>query len=140
MSRTPLRQRPRSRLMAVFVPVSSMKTSRVELSIDCLRFHNRRARATSGRVCSLARRLFFKADLAAEIKSCHRAAAPADAGRPHSLDHLIQSEVWLLLDGGKQKIRMCFQWRSAAPAQLCADTAALLKPLNPSDGCTRTHV
>jgi hypothetical protein len=41
-----------------WVPVSSMNTSRTELSRPCVRFYNRRARATSGRVCSLARKLF----------------------------------------------------------------------------------
>jgi hypothetical protein len=53
---------------------------------------------TSGRVCSLARKLFFKADLAPQIKPRHRAAAPGDVGRPHCLDDLIQGEVGLLVD------------------------------------------
>jgi hypothetical protein len=87
--------------MAVFVPVSSMKISRAELSRPCVRFHNRRARATSGRVCSLACKLFFKADLAPEIKPCDRAPAARDIGRPHRLDDLIQGEVRLFLNEGK---------------------------------------
>jgi hypothetical protein len=48
--------------------VSSMNTSRVELSMACRRFQHRRARATSGRSCSAARRLFFEADVVAPLR------------------------------------------------------------------------
>jgi len=60
INRSPRRQRPRSRTMLVEVEVSSMNTSRAGSNMPCSRIQRRRARATSGRSCSAARRLFLK--------------------------------------------------------------------------------
>jgi hypothetical protein len=48
--------------MFVFAQVSSMKIRRVAQTLPCRSCHCSRRRATSGRSCSLARRLFFKAE------------------------------------------------------------------------------
>ncbi len=58
INRSPRRQRPFSRTMLVLVAVSSINTNRVGSSIPCSRTQRRRTRATSGRSCSAARRLF----------------------------------------------------------------------------------
>src|SRR5580704_1796477 len=62
MSRLPLAQRPWLRVMLVFTQVSSMKTRRAGLSRLWYCRHRLRRRATSGRSCSAACRLFFEAD------------------------------------------------------------------------------
>ena len=59
INRSPREQRPRSRTMAVLVEVSSINTSRAGSNMPCSRIQRRRARATSTRSCSAARRLFF---------------------------------------------------------------------------------
>lgn len=59
ISRSPRRQRPRSRTMLVEVEVSWINTRRAGSNIPCSRIQRRRARATSARSCSAARRLFF---------------------------------------------------------------------------------
>src|ERR1700726_2721713 len=59
-SLTPRGPRPRSRTMFVLTAVSSRNTSRAGSSRPCSRIQRRRARATSARCCSAARRLFFK--------------------------------------------------------------------------------
>src|SRR6266516_985528 len=59
INRSPREQRPLSRTMLVLVAVSSINTNRAGLSIPCSLIQRRRARATSGRSCSAARRLFF---------------------------------------------------------------------------------
>src|ERR1700709_133325 len=48
--------------MLVFTQVSSMKTRRFGSTLSWCCFHCWRRRATSGRSCSLACRLFFKAE------------------------------------------------------------------------------
>jgi hypothetical protein len=61
-SRWPFRQRPRSRVILVVVPVSSRKTSRCGSSRipGCrVKVHSSRACWTSGRSCSLASSAFF---------------------------------------------------------------------------------
>ena len=50
------------RVMLVLAQVSSMKTSRRDQAGPDTFFHRARRRATSGRSCSLACRLFFEAD------------------------------------------------------------------------------
>src|SRR5918994_7867629 len=81
--RSPLRQRPRSRVILVVVPVSSMKTSRCgswrirgwRLLLQCSR-----AWRTSERSCSLARSVFFEpiavADEPARDRGRHDPGAP----------------------------------------------------------------
>ena len=60
-SRRPRAARPCVRVMLVLAQVSSMKTRRRGSSRCCQRFQRSRRRVTSGRSCSLARRLFFEA-------------------------------------------------------------------------------
>ena len=59
MDTVPRRARPRRRVMLVLAPDSSRKISRAGSKPACCRRHARRARAMSGRSCSLARSVFF---------------------------------------------------------------------------------
>src|SRR6218665_909258 len=61
MQRCPFGERPRVRVMLVDVPVSSKKTSFVASSAGWFSFHAIRSACTSWRSCSLACRVFFKA-------------------------------------------------------------------------------
>src|ERR1039458_5023774 len=63
MSRSPCGARPKRRVIVVETLVSSMKTSRFRSSLGCCFCNALRAAATSGRSCSAARRLFFKAQI-----------------------------------------------------------------------------
>src|SRR5215813_2014349 len=62
-NRSPRGQRPRSLTKLVLVAVSSMNTNLAGSSRPCLRIQRCRARATSARSCSVARRLFLTVTL-----------------------------------------------------------------------------
>src|SRR5258708_38743563 len=78
-SRLPRGQRPRSLVMLVEVPVSSMKTNLLGSSRGCSCFQFARAVRTSSRSCSAACRLFFEGDVVAVAKPPHRTGADLDA-------------------------------------------------------------
>src|SRR6185436_1203804 len=92
----PRRQRPPRRTMLVLVAVSSINTSRVVSRYPCSRIQRRRARATSARCCSVARKLFFKRDAVTIEKPPHRATATRNPSLAHGGDNLIQGSVRLL--------------------------------------------
>jgi len=85
INRMPRGQRPRSRTMAVLVEVSSINTSRAGSNMPCSRIQRRRARATSARSCSAARRLFFEADIVSLEQPPDRTAAAGDPSLAHPL-------------------------------------------------------
>lgn len=62
-NRPPPLHRPRSRVMFVFAPLSSIKTKRDTSMPLILTFHTSRLRFTSGRSCSAARSVFFSDDI-----------------------------------------------------------------------------
>src|SRR5262245_48703836 len=132
-SRSPRGHRPLSRTIFVLAAVSSMNTSRVELRMACRRFQHRRARATSGRSCSAARRLFFEADVVALEEAPHGSATACDPVLVHRRDHLIQRQIRLLLNQREQPRRMYLQWRRAPAARLGCATPSLVKVFHPFD-------
>ena len=81
--------------MLVEVAVSSRNTSRAGSNMPCSRIQRRRARATSARSCSAARRLFFEADLVALKETPHRAATAGDPSLVHRRDDFIERQVRL---------------------------------------------
>ncbi len=66
---------PRRRVMLVLAQVSSMKTRRTGSSLPWCVFQRARLRATSGRSCSVANRVFFEADARIVHDAPHRAVA-----------------------------------------------------------------
>src|SRR5947199_5104884 len=138
--RAPRGHRPLSRTIFLLAAVSSMNTSRVELSMACRRFQHRRARATSGRSCSAARRLFFEADVVALEEAPHGSATACNPVLVHHRDHLIQRQIRLLLNQREQPRRMCLQWRRAPAARFGCTTPSLVKALHPFDCCTWADV
>ena len=106
--------------MLVEVAVSSRNTSRAGSNMPCSRIQRRRARATSARSCSAARRLFFDADLVALKEAPHRAATTGDPSLVHRGDDFIERQIRLPSNQRKQKRRVRFQRRDAAPLGLGA--------------------
>src|ERR1700730_7990325 len=95
-SRSPRKQRPLTRPMFVLVAVSSINISRAGSSMPCSRIQRLRARATSARFCSAARRLFFKGDVVPleKPRDCTLTRSYPLLAQFH--DDLVQGQVWLI--------------------------------------------
>jgi hypothetical protein len=113
-----------------------MNTSRVVSSVPCSRIQRRRARATSARFCSAARRLFFEGDLMTLEEAPYRAAAAGNPSLVHRRDHLIQRQVRLVRNQREQTVRVLLQRRRARAARLRGATPRVAKALYPFDRCT----
>ena len=131
ISRSPREQRPLSRTMLVLVAVSSINTNRAGLSIPCSLIQRRRPRATSGRSCSAARRLFFDSYIMSLEKSPDGGAAARDSALVHRGDHLIQGQIRLLGYQSQQPIRALLQRRRTPSARLCPGASSLAPALKP---------
>ena len=83
-----------------------MNTSRAGSNMPCSRIQRRRARATSARSCSAARRLFFEADIVPLKEAPHGAAAASDPSLAHRRDNFIQRQILLLANQPQQKVRV----------------------------------
>jgi hypothetical protein len=82
ISRSPFGARPYSRHMLVVAHVSSMKTSLSGFRLGCRARHSSRAAATSGRACSLHRRLRSDNRSAMNHTSAPCRKPPADSTQP----------------------------------------------------------
>src|SRR5215471_4858613 len=133
MRRWPRGQRPYSRTIFVFAAVSSMKTRRAGSNMPCSRIQRRRARATSARCCSAARRLFFECNFVTLKETPDRGTAARNAMLVHRQNHFVQSQVRLLLNQIQQKVRMLLQRRDASAPQLGHAAASLPKALDPDN-------
>src|ERR1700758_2969714 len=91
--RSPQGLQPFRRTILVVTAVSSINIRRVVSSQPCSRIQRRRARATSARFRSAARRLFFEGDVVASEESRKRAAAPGDTSPMQCRNDLIQRKV-----------------------------------------------
>src|SRR6266513_896823 len=131
ISRSPREQRPLIRTMLVLVAVSSINTNRAGLSIPCSLIQRRRPRATSGRSCSAARRLFFDSYIMSLEKSPDGGAAARDSALVHRGDHLVQGQIRLLGYQSQQPIRVLLQRRRTPSARLCPGASSLAPALKP---------
>src|SRR5512136_998253 len=138
--RSPRGQRPFKRAIFVLAAVSSMNTRRVESSMCCARFQRLRARATSGRSCSAARRLFFERDLVAPEEAPDGCSLAGNLMLAHDRDDLIERQIRLLRDKREQESRVFLQRRGAAAERLGRAASGLVKKLHPFDRSTRTDV
>src|SRR5215471_12446745 len=111
--RSPQALQPFRRTILVVIAVSSIKTRRVVSSQPCSRIQRRRARATSARLRSSARRLFFKRDAMASEETRQCAAACRDPSLTQDRNELIQRKVPLLADQGENLRRILLQRRRA---------------------------
>ena len=110
-----------------------MKTRLDELSRRCCRIQCRRARATSARCCSVARRLFFKADAVALQKTPECASAAGYSLPVHGHDELFECPVRPFRDQPENRPRMVLQRRPAPAARLRRASALAPPRLKPPD-------
>src|SRR4030066_1638042 len=96
--RSPFGARPRVRVISVLAPVSSRNTSFAMSSVGWASIHARRAACTSSRACSLACRVFFKAQLPFIELMPQRRNFDVNAVFRQSLAHLSQRQIRLGLD------------------------------------------
>src|ERR1700722_5068703 len=116
-----------------------MNTSLAGLNRPCSRIQRRRARATSARSCSAARRLFFERDLVPLEEPPDRRATARNLELTHHPDDLIQRQVRLQFNQCQQKVRVLLQWRRAPTAPLGGTAASLAKALHPDHRGTGAH-
>src|ERR1700760_2574268 len=139
INRSPRGQRPRSRTMLVEVAVSSRNTSRAGSNMPCSRIQRRRARATSARSCSAARRLFFEADLVPLEEPPDRRATARNFELTHHADDLVQRQIGLQFNQCQHKVRVLFKWRRAPTTGLGSTAASLVKALHPDHRGAGAH-
>jgi hypothetical protein len=128
-----------SRTILVLAAVSSINTSRAGLSVPCSRIQRLRARATSGRACSAARRLFFKGDVVPDEKPRQSAAASGDPLPAHRRNRFVQRQIRMLGDQRQQPARVLLQWRDASATRLRCRAAVIMPAPQPVDHRTRAH-
>src|SRR5262249_555008 len=138
--RSPRGLQPLGRTMLVVTAVSSINTRRAGSSSPCSRIQRRRARATSARFRSAARRLFFNSNAVTSKKSGERTAASRNSPLVQCQDDLIQCEVWSLAVERKDLLGVLLQWRSASAARHRFASPVLAKALHPPDGGTDADV
>src|SRR2546426_2427888 len=131
--------RPQSRTILVVTAVSSINTSRAGSSMPCSRIQRRRARATSARCCSAARKLFFEGDVVSIEETPQRAQARANPSFAQRQNYLLQGQVRLLGDQSQYLHRALLQRRSTSSARLRRTPPSLVPALHPSHCRTRTH-
>ena len=117
--RSPRGFQPLRRTMLVVTAVSSINTRRAGSGKPCSRIQRRRARATSVRLRSTARKLFFDGDAMASEEAGQRTAAPWDTPPMKRRDNLIQTEVRLRTDDCEDLPRMLLQCEVPPRLQDC---------------------
>src|SRR5882757_4376600 len=129
-SRSPCGARPQRRVIVVETLVSSMKTSRLGSSLGCRFCKALRAAATSGRSCSVARRLFFKGQLQMRQKPEDRRLADRYLLLRQSGLELRQRDIRLFSHQLPDQVLMRGQSEPLVTTELgCADATRLaVKP------------
>src|SRR5260370_32459925 len=138
--RSPRGFQPLRRTMLVVTAVWSINPRRGGSSNPCSRIKRRRARATSARLRSAARRLFFDSDAVASKEPGERAPASWDSPLVQSRNNLTQREVPLLTDEGENPMRVLLQWRSTPSTGYWLAGPVVAKALHPPDRGTDADV
>ena len=126
--------------MLVVTAVSSINTRRAGSSKPCSRTQRRRARATSARLRSAARRLFLTVMPWRAKEPGERAPASWDSPLVQSRNNLTQREVLLLTDEGENPLRVLLQWRSTPSTGYWLAGPVVAKALHPPDRGTDADV
>src|SRR5215475_11637069 len=138
--RSPRGLQPFRRTILVVIAVSSINTRRVVSSQPCSRIQRRRARATSARLRSSARRLFFERDAMASEETRQCAAACRDTSLTQYRNELIQRKVPLFADQGEDLPRILPQGGSAPARRRWFANPIFVKALHPEDRRTGTDM
>src|SRR5215472_2792019 len=134
--RSPHALQPFRRTILVVIAVSSMNTRRAVSSQPCSRIQRRRARATSARCRSAARRLFLNV-MPWRAKKRDSALRLAETRHAQDRNELIQREIRLLADNGEDLLRILFQPRRAPSTGYWFGCAIFVKALQPANRRTR---
>src|SRR6266498_2994533 len=145
MGTSPIRGSPRglqplSRTMLVVIAVSSINTRWAGSSSPCSRIQRRRARATSARFRSAARRLFFEGDAVTSEETGERAAACCNSLLAQRRNDLTQCVVRLLPDEGEDSLGVLLQRRSTPATGHWRTHPVIAKALHPPDRGTDADV
>src|SRR5215475_8612478 len=124
----------------MLVAVSSINTSRVLSRKPCCRIQRRRARATSARCCSAARRLFFEGDAMAIKKPPERAATARNPMLVHRRNKLVQRSIRLLVNENEDAFGIVFQNRAATAPRFRRTYPMITPTLQPFDGRAGTDL
>src|SRR5258708_1732536 len=140
IKRSPRGLRPFGRTMLVLTAVSSMNTNLAGSRSPCSRIQRRRARATSARCCSAARRLFFNGDVMTSEETPKRRTASTDSFLVHRRNDLIERQVRLLSNKGEDPFRVLLQRGDAPSAWLGPGRSVRFPALHPSNRRTRADL
>ena len=138
--RPPQGLQPFRRAILVVTAVSSMNTRRVVSSKPCSRIQRRRARATSARLRSSARRLFFECNAMTGEESRQCAAARRDPPLTKYRNELVQGKIPLLADKGENPLRMLLQRRRTPSMGHRFARPIFAKAVQPADRGTRADL
>jgi hypothetical protein len=115
--RLPRAHRPRVGVMLVLVQVSSMNTKRAGSSLPWWRFQRSRRLLTSGRSCSLAKRLFFITDALSPDEARQHGGIGLDPMLSHQpARDRYQGQITLTLNELRKPLSQRFKYRAAIPA------------------------
>src|SRR3974390_708859 len=131
--RSPRRFQPLSRTMLVVTAVSSINTRWAGSRKPCSRIQRRRARATSARLRSAGRRLFFDGDAMTGEEAGQRATTSWDSPLVKRRNNLIECKIALRADECENLPRMLLQGRSTPSARNRFVSPVFAKPLHPPD-------
>src|SRR3977135_4439844 len=140
INRMPRGAGPLRRTRLVLTAVSSINTRRAGSNMPCSRIQRRRARTTSARSCSAARRLFFEGDVVSIEKPPKRTAAGSNSLFAQLGQGLFQGQIRLLGNQSQYPLRKLFQWRNTSATRLWRRAPDLPPALQPSDRRTRTDL
>ena len=117
-----------------------MNTNRAGSNMNCSRLQRRRARATSGRCCSAACRLFFKGEIVSRKKPPDCGATAPNPQSAHRRNDLVQRQIRLLGNQSQQFFRVLLQSRSAPAGGLCFGASGIMPSLQPFNRGTRAQI
>src|SRR5260370_13402308 len=137
IKRSPRGLRPFGRTMLVLTAVSSMNTNLAGSRSPCSRIQRRRARATSARCCSAARRLFFNGDVMTSEETPKRRTASTDSFLVHRRNDLIERQVRLISKKVEAQFRVLLKGGDAPSAWLGPGRSVRFPALHPSNRRTR---
>ncbi len=119
--------------MLVVTAVSSINTRWAGSRKPCSRIQRRRARATSARLRSAARRLFFDGDAMTGEEAGQRATTSWDSPLVKRRNNLIERKIALRADECENLPRMLLQGRSTPSARHRFVSPVFAKALHPPD-------
>ena len=125
--------------MLVLTAVSSIKTRWAGSSRPCSRIQRRRARATSARCRSAARRLFFEGDVMTLEEPPQRAPAAANSPFAQRCEQFLEGGIRLFFNKPQYRYPMFFQPGCAPSTRLWRRAARFTPMLPPFHRCAHRN-